>query len=346
MENSEVSRQHTGLMSLVLVASALVAPAVSSAAVASIEVDPASAVLPEGIEVRDVTSQEVGDTFRVFIGQPVASETSDPSSEDRSPQVYPVIYVLDGNGMFLDVLLMARWLARSGEVPPAVIVGIGYPIASFWDTMNLRSRDYTPTADAELLEVANRTMWPGLPDVETATTGGADAFLDFIQSELMPMIEKEHGGDPNDATIVGHSFGGLLGSYALVSRPGLFQRHVITSPSLWWDDGYLLELEPKLASKRDDLPARVFFSVGAFEAEDIQLEKFRSMPPERFEAMREFMEHIGTPFMVRRMLILEHMLAMHGYPGLHTKVEVFDEENHGSVRFTAMSRGLRFVFAE
>jgi len=324
---------------------ALASLATTPMADASNAVDPATALLPEAVEVYDVYSKAVGDTFRVFIGRPPAAEDT-RSTGDTAAKKHPVIYLLDGNGMFLDGLLMARWLARSGEVPPAVVVGIGYPIESFWDTMNLRSRDYTPTADPELLAVANRTMWPGLADAETATSGGADAFLDFIESELMPMIEEEYGGDPDDATIVGHSFGGLLGSYALVSRPGLFQRHVITSPSLWWDDGYLLELEPKLAPKRNDLPARVFFSVGAFEAEGIQLEKFEGMPPEQLEAMREFMEYIGTPFMVRRMLMLEHMLAMRGYPGLHTAFEVFDEENHGSVRFAATSRGLRFVFAE
>ena len=90
----------------------------------------------------------------------------------------------------------------------------------------------------------------------------------------------------------------------------------------------------------------MLFSVGAFEAEGIQLEKFDSMPPEQIEAMREFMEYIGEVFMVRRMLVFESTLAMRGYPNLDTDLRVFEEENHGSVRFVGTSRGLRFVFAE
>jgi predicted alpha/beta superfamily hydrolase len=353
MRVARIPNQTTGatlLATLVLTVSAAVPVAAETAAV-----DPAVALLPAGVEVLDLPSESVGDTFRIFIGRPPAgigaAEASDEAEAadgtgGNTAAKHPVIYVLDGNGMFLDVLQTVRWLSRSAGVPPAVVVGIGYPVDSFWTTMNLRSRDYTPTVDRDFIEVANRTMWPGMADAATATSGRADGFLDFIESELMPLIENEFDGNPDDSTIVGHSFGGLLGSYALVSRPGLFQRYVITSPSLWWDGGFVPNLEREVAAKRTDLPARVFFSVGAFESEDIQLEKMEGMPPERIEAMREFMEHIGKPYMVRRLLAFENTLAMRAYPGLHMQVVVFEEENHGSVRFGSASRGLRYVFAE
>jgi predicted alpha/beta superfamily hydrolase len=329
-----------------LAAAALLSSTTASWAADWTEVDAAAAVLPGGLHVRDAQSSRVGGTLRIFIGSPVTPAAPGNESYDSPAATHPVIYVLDANGMFLDVLSMARMLVKTRDVPPAVVVGVGYPVEAFEHTMNLRSRDYTPSPDPGLVAVANRTMWPGLPDAETATSGGADAFLDFVQSELMPMIEEEFGGDPDDATIVGHSFGGLLASYALVSRPGLFQRHVISSPSLWWDDGYLLALERKLAADREDLPARAFFSIGAFEDEDIQRHQVEDLPPEQVEGMREFMDHIGRAFMVRRAVILENTLVMRGYPNLDTELRVFESENHNSVRYVAFSRGLRFVFGE
>jgi predicted alpha/beta superfamily hydrolase len=188
-----LQRRRTELAILIFIAASLVALATPSTASESTTVDPATALMPGGVEVRDVYSKAVGDSFRVFIGRlPGSGEVQ--SQDSDSPQKVPVIYLLDGNGMFLDVLQMARWLSRSGDVRPAVVVGIGYPMASFWDTMNLRSRDYTPTADPGLMAIANRTMWPGLADAKTAVSGGADAFLDFIESELMPMIEEENHG--------------------------------------------------------------------------------------------------------------------------------------------------------
>jgi len=270
----------------VVSAAAMIASTVVARSTDWSEVDPAAALLPDGLHVRDVRSEKVGDTLRIFIGEPVDSQPSDRPAGDAKAPSHPVIYVLDGNGAFLDVLLIARQLVETADVPPAVVVGIGYPVDSFQQTMNLRSRDYTPTADPDLLAVANRTMWPGLPDAKAATSGRAEAFLDFIQSELMPMIEGEFGGDPHDATIVGHSFGGLLAAYALVARSGLFQRYVISSPALWWGDGYVLGLERKLASDRRDLPGRAFFSIGGLEAESVQRETIKQLPPEAVEGTR------------------------------------------------------------
>lgn len=336
-------RRRSVPVSSVLLTFCLCTPCLTSARAS--EVDAATALVPGGVEVRDVHSKAVGGAFRVFISRPPAPTSGEsPDSEAGAP--YPVIYFLDGNATFLDGLSMVRWMSRSSGIPPAVVVGIGYPAESFWTTMNPRCRDYTPTADPGFVKVANRTLWKGMPDAEAATSGGADAFLDFVESELMPMIERDFGGHPDDATVVGHSFGGLLGAYALVSRPGLFQRYVMSSPSLWWNDGHVIALEQRLSSSRKDLAARAFFAVGALEAEERETEQFESLPPEERRAIQEFTDAVGRAFMVRRVLVFESTLAMRGYPGLRTAAEVFAEETHGSVRFAAVSRGLRFVFAD
>src|SRR3546814_1825731 len=45
--------------------------------------------------------------------------------------------------------------------------------------------------------------------------------------------------DRRRETLVGHSFGGLLGVHAWLTRPALFDHVVVVSPSFWFGDGFL-----------------------------------------------------------------------------------------------------------
>ncbi|MBI3235923.1 MAG: alpha/beta hydrolase, partial [Bacteroidetes bacterium] len=42
------------------------------------------------------------------------------------------------------------------------------------------------------------------------------------------------------ATIIGQSLGGLLATEILLKKPDLFTQYIIVSPSLWWNNGSLL----------------------------------------------------------------------------------------------------------
>src|SRR5690606_974042 len=47
----------------------------------------------------------------------------------------------------------------------------------------------------------------------------------------------------------------------LFKKPELFDRYLIVSPSLWWDDGSLLEFDPQaLRSSKD--PVEIYLAVG------------------------------------------------------------------------------------
>src|SRR3546814_18147361 len=70
-------------------------------------------------------------------------------------------------------------------------------------------------------------------------TVGASAFLDFLQRSVMPVIEARWHIDRRRETLVGHSFGGLLGVHAWLTRPALFDHVVVVSPSFWFGDGFL-----------------------------------------------------------------------------------------------------------
>ena len=174
----------------------------------------------------------------------------------------PVVYVTDGNSMFPIVANTARLLQLGGELPPMIVVGIGYAVNTATEVLALRTRDLTPTLDAAFLERSSEGPMR-LP--ENIEPGGAAAFLDFIQQEVKPLIAANYPVKTTDATLVGDSLGGLFTLYALFNRTGEYQRYLAGSPSLWWDGRMLFNDEAAYADNAEDLDVDLFLSVGALE---------------------------------------------------------------------------------
>ena len=199
-------------------------------------------------------SLNVRDTFAISVALPPGYHATD--------RAYPVLYVLDANAVFGTVTESYRLLGFDDEICEAIIVGVGYPgVTTVADTMHLRTRDYTPTdADWYRSRYAARG---GAPDY--IGEGEASTFLRFIEDELKPFITITYRTDPEDAGLVGYSFSGLFALYALLGRPGLFQRYLVCSPSTWWDDRSIFSIEQEAAARDGDLRASVLMAVGADE---------------------------------------------------------------------------------
>lgn len=157
---------------------------------------------------------------------------------------YPVVYLLDGSADedFIHVAGIYQfnnfeWVNRAA---PSIIVGIG--------TVD-RRRDLTYPTTIE----ADKKRYP--------TTGGSEKFMDFLQKELQPYIEKKYRTN-NVKTIIGESLGGLFATEVLLKRPSLFTRYIIVSPSLWWDDGSLLKFKTDLLKNADTKNIKVYIGVG------------------------------------------------------------------------------------
>lgn len=137
---------------------------------------------------------------------------------------FPVIYLLDGNAYFPAFHAAKRAQDRWRG---SIVVAIGYPSDTPLD-FNRRAFDLSP---------------PQPPERNDPPQGGQDLFLDFIAQRLMPKVNERFKVDQDQVSLVGHSFGGMFGIYALFTRPQLFQHVVAISPSLWWRDRYLLAHE-------------------------------------------------------------------------------------------------------
>jgi len=263
-------------------------------------------------EVVKIRSRYVDQEFEISISLPPSySKTKN----------YPVLYLLDSNWFFTIVTGIVKHLNTFGfwdkiRLPDMIIVGIGYP-AEGTDAITFRSRDYTPVEDNEFFQ---KMLVPGGADPNfRPNSGGAPEFLQFISEELMPYIESNYRVDLNDKTIAGHSYGGLFPSYVLFTKPDMFDRYVICSPSLWYKDGVVFDYEEEYSKKHDELPVRVFISAGINEK-----------PPTT-----------NISELVRRLV---EVLNERNYDGLVMEDIIFDDESHMSVIPASFTRGIISVF--
>ena len=157
---------------------------------------------------------------------------------------YPVIYLLDGSADedFIHVVGLVQfntfpWINR---IPKSIVVGIA----------NIdRRRDFTyPTT---LEEDKKRYK----------TAGKSEKFIAFLEKELQPYIERNYKTS-NSKTIVGQSLGGLLATEILLKEPTLFNRYIIISPSLWWDNLSLLKQSSLLLEESFKQKTDVYIGVG------------------------------------------------------------------------------------
>jgi hypothetical protein len=112
----------------------------------------------------------------------------------------------------------------------------------------LRAHDFTPT------DISNN-----------GTYGNAEKFLSFISKELIPYVEEKYRVKQNDRTLIGSSFGGLFSLYAMFQEPAIFNRFILTSPAIQWDNQFIHSMNKRFAEQHGELAAKVFAGIGGYE---------------------------------------------------------------------------------
>lgn len=217
---------------------------------------------------------------------------------------YPVIYLLDGSAdedfIHISGLVQFNSFEWINQVPKSIVVGIA--------TVD-RKRDFTFPTTIE----KDKTRFP--------TTGHSDQFIAFIEKELQPFIEKKY--KTNDSkTIIGQSLGGLLGTEILLKKPALFNKYVIVSPSLWWNNGSLLDLDSEMLKENFKQQTDIYIAVGK-----------EGLAP---TAIPHVME-------VDANLLAEKLKESKG-KNVKTYFDYFPEENHGSILHTAVFNSFKFFY--
>lgn len=274
----------------------------------------AATIKPAAVQLADtyvhaLTAQGTNRPYEVWV--------SVPASYARGEKPLPVVFVTDATYSFPLVRSIRNLAGQRGRnIEDFILVGL--PPQTGLTSAHSRSRDYTPT---------NPLRDPGHDrSLYFATEyGEADAYLDFIAKQVFALIAQHYRADMGRRVFAGHSYGGLLGSYALLTRPGMFQGYILGSPSLWFDKRLMFGIEAAHAASKSDLKARVFMAAGMYETTG-EGPRYSS-GGSAIGDMRRFAE----------------LLQGRGYPGLVVETDVIDREDHLTVFPSLVSRGLLWM---
>ncbi|MEO7265013.1 MAG: alpha/beta hydrolase-fold protein [Ferruginibacter sp.] len=230
---------------------------------------------------------------------------------------YPVLYMLDGGLAFPIAHASRTSLDLFGDLEDLIIVTIEYKWEqSLIPWMTTRWKEYTPSKDEKMdANPGYLKMFDLQPGA--LTSGGGPVFLNVIKKDIIPFIDKQYK-TTNDRGISGHSLGGLFAGYCLLTSPGLFQRYGINSPSFWWNNKEIFNVEKAFSEKNTSLPVKIFMSVGSLEGS--------SMTP----VMSAFADSLRS----------------RNYKGLNLTSHIFEDENHMSVVPAMISRTLRVLYGK
>ncbi|MBO0589344.1 alpha/beta hydrolase-fold protein [Sporosarcina sp. E16_8] len=247
-------------------------------------------------------SEEMDDTYDIRVALPKT-----PPPEEG----YSVVYVLDGNAYFQfarDVVRLQSKNAPKTLVEAAIVVGVGH---SGEDKDVSKRRFYDFTAPAEAYHYPERLK---RFDVE-GKHGGALKFLEFLESQLKPEIERRYIVNKKKQTLFGHSLSGLFTLFTLFTKPNAFQTYLVASPSIWWNDYELLPYMGEFLNRpQENEVRRLLVTVG--EQERFMVDDAKQLFERLEEAQQESLE-----------------CAFYCAP----------DENHASVVPTIMSRAIRFA---
>jgi len=233
-------------------------------------------------------SAVLGEDRIVLVRTPAGYETNKAS--------YPVLYMTDGDAHMGHTASTIEFLTRNGRIPDLIVVGV---------TNTDRTRDLTPVKSTNK-NAAGELQFP--------TSGGADNFLKFFETELIPEIEKQYRVQPY-RILAGHSLGGLFAIHSMISKPGLFNSYVAVSPSLQWENGEELKRAEDFLKNQKEMKVTLFVSIG-------------NEPGAIGESFDSFKE----------------LLAKTNIKGFEWQAERMADEDHGSVVLRSHYFGLRKVY--
>jgi predicted alpha/beta superfamily hydrolase len=248
---------------------------------------PASAQEPVTLgQVFALDSRVMQEPRRVIVWTP-------PGYENGRARV-PVLYLTDAERQFAHTVTTVEFLSRNGRAPAMVVVGI-------FNTD--RARDLTPYKDGT---EENDTRLP--------TSGGADRFLQFVETELVPWVESRYRTEPF-RLFAGHSFGGLFAVHAMATRPGLFNAVISVSPTLGWRQGEPSRRMQRMLAGHPAVKASLYVTLG--DEGDVMQSGFDRM---------------------------KRVLEQHASPNLRWRMVSMKEEDHGSIVLRSYYNGIEAIF--
>ncbi len=248
-----------------------------------------------------LSSKILQEERRYLVSLPASYEQDEFYRQKR----YPVVVLLDGDTHFQTAtgLIKAMSAAETEQIPEMIVVAV--PNTN-------RNRDLTPTITGLSPEVNQ-------PENGTAKGGGA-AFLQFLEQELLPQIDKAYRTLPY-RVLVGHSMGGLLAADAFLKQRS-FHAYLLIDPSLWWNNQIIIQQAKTVLEKNKMSKANFYIS----------------------QANNPFNEGAAVDAKGKAIQAFVTYLQNNQSESFRVKHDFFPTEDHFSVPSISLYQGLLFLF--
>lgn len=214
-----------------------------------------------------------------------------PLTYTNTDEKFPVVYMLDGHAPQPSMMAgIIEQQASAQQMPEMILVSIQNI------SQRTRSRDLTPTDDGD-----------------GGAVGGGGKFLQFIETEVIPLVEKNYRTQPY-RIFAGHSLGGLEVVYSFVVRPNLFNAYIVASPVLHYNKNFVIKEAEKVFQQERDWNKIMFLGLGD--------------EPDYKDGWKKF----------------QTLLKAEKPKGFEYEFREFPEEDHVSVVLRAYYWGLRKIF--
>jgi len=239
-----------------------------------------------------------------------------PSAGLDKKKKYPVVYLLDGEKNFASVVGMIDFLSSvwGNNVCPEMIV-VGIPNTN-------RRRDLTPTK-------VTGGLW--IDSAMAANSGGGEAFMAFIEKELIPHIDSLYP-PMQYRMLIGHSIGGLTVINTLIHHTKLFRSYIAIDPSMWWDQQKLLR------------EAAGVMKTNSYENAAVFLAMANTLPAGMDTTTIQSDTTSGTLHSRGILQLFRYMLD--NKKGLRASFKYYEGESHTTSPLPATYDGLHFIFKD
>ncbi len=245
-----------------------------------------------GSEIRTIHSTIRDQDYDLYINLPRGYESD-------STKAYPVLYALDGQWSFIGIVFIYGIQYYDRLVPEIIIVGITWAGENA-NYDSLRAIDYSLTTSKDFKN----------------SPGGAKIFLKVLKQEIIPFIDKEYRTIKGNRALVSGSLSGLFAFYSLFHETNLFDRYIISSPPLFWDNKIAFKYEEEYASQHSDLNARIYMAMGEYE----------------------------YPWTGKDFQTMIDQLKSRDYKNLKIESRIIDGMSHSGNESVAYSRGMIYIY--
>jgi predicted alpha/beta superfamily hydrolase len=217
-----------------------------------------------------------------------------PASYATGSETYPVLFHLDGDALQLDsIFSKSENNPESRNIPDLIYLSL---------ENTDRVRDMSPV----------QTSFCDNP--------GADQFMHFIASELIPHIEEKYRAS-SFRILCGQSYSSVFTLYALLENPGLFSGYITNSLYFPQSKDFFMEKAASAFGKNNFRTKYLFMAVGGKDRK-------YNLIPETEKSILEFIE----------------IIKKKNPPGFRWDFRVYEQDDHCPE--PAYAGGLQWIFSD